>query len=94
MTVAKFVVRANEVMLAVDMTEWHLYQVDWLADSVRFTIDGRVVLQSRYSPNKAMGFAAWIDNYRATAGSGHYAFAYVDVTEEQWMDIEIMNPDD
>lgn len=94
MSIAKSVVKTDEAMLTVDMTEWHQYDLQWLPDSVLFTVDGRELLRSRRSPGNAMGFAAWIDNYRASAGSGHYAFDYVEVSEEQWMDIEIMDRDD
>ena len=43
-------------------------------------------------PRSPLGFVAWVDNYRATAGgSRRYEFAYVDVTQEQWMELQFLD---
>ena len=94
MASARAVVNANETMLAVDQTQWHDYEIDWLDDAAIFRVDGHEVLRAAHTPRQAMGFAAWVDNYRASAAGDEYRFAYVGVAEEQWLEIEIMGSDE
>lgn len=87
MAAARTIVRAREAVLALDMTQWHHYALDWLPDVVIFKVDGEEVLRAP-SPRGALGFVAWVDNYRAVAAhSGEYRFAYVEVPEPQWMEL-------
>jgi hypothetical protein len=85
---ARGMIVAREAVLGVSMTDWHAYELDWLADAAVFRVDGREVLRAARPPQSAMGFVAWVDNYRATASAGgDYEFAYVDVPEPQWMEL-------
>jgi len=68
--------------------------LNWRPEIATFHLDGKEVLRAAHPPQAALGFAAWIDNYRASAGGNRYEFAYVGVTQEQWMEIEIMGDDD
>jgi hypothetical protein len=81
---------AHETMLAVDMADWHEYEIDWQTDVALLQVDGREVLRAAGPPRGAMGFVAWVDNYRARATAGDYQFAYVGVGEEQWMELELL----
>lgn len=95
LSAARATVQAREVLLNVDMTAWHEYALDWRPEQAVFSLDGRVVLRAPGPPKGPLGFVAWIDNYRATAsgdaprGASAYEFAYVDVQQEQWMELEI-----
>jgi hypothetical protein len=91
LSAARATVQACEVLLNVDMTAWHEYSLEWQPDQAMFAVDGREVLRAPGPPKTPLGFVAWIDNYRATASAGAsaYKFAYVDVTQEQWMELEI-----
>lgn len=91
LSAARATVQAHEVLLDVDMTAWHDYALDWCAGQAVFTVDGEIVLRAPRPPRTPLGFVAWIDNYRATASgsASAYKFAYVDVTQEQWMELEI-----
>ncbi len=92
MRAAQRMVHAHEAMLNFDMTQWHDYELLWQRDEVVFCVNGREVLRAPKPPRGPLGFVAWIDNYRATATSdGRYEFGYVDVMEEQWLEMEI-NP--
>ena len=97
LSAARAAVNADEALLDVDMTAWHDYEIKWQRDVAVLTLDGREVLRARRPPLAALGFVAWIDNYRATAatgqaGDGHvYEFAYVDVKHEQWLELEILH---
>jgi hypothetical protein len=94
MSAGRAVVNAHEVVLSFDMTEWHDYEIDWLPQIAIFRVDGAVVLQAPHPPRTRMGFAAWVDNYRATANGGDYQFAYVASPQEQWLEMVIMDGDD
>jgi hypothetical protein len=89
---ARSAIRAEELPLHIDMTEWHDYEIDWRKTTAILRVDQQEVLCASHPPTMPLGFAAWIDNYRATAdSSGKYAFAYVPVVQEQWLELEIMS---
>ena len=94
MSAGRAVVNAHEVILPLDMTEWHTYEIDWLPQIAIFHVDGAEVLRAPHPPRSSMGFAAWVDNYRATASGGDYQFAYVASPQEQWLEMVIMDGDD
>ena len=94
MSAGRAVVNAREVILTLDMTEWHDYEIDWLSQVAIFRVDGAEVLRAPRPPRSALGFAAWVDNYRATASGGAYQFAYVAAQQEQWLEMVIMDAND
>lgn len=55
--------------LAVDATLWHTFRLDWLAGSVEFYIDEKIVASSPISPRAPLGLVIWIDNQYATFSS-------------------------
>jgi hypothetical protein len=89
MRAAQAIVNAKEVMLNLDMTEWHTYELDWERDVATFHIDGREVLCAPKPPTQKLGFVAWIDNYKAIAANGQYEFGYVACPHEQWLELHL-----
>jgi hypothetical protein len=88
---AQRAVRATERDLEnIDLTAWHDYRIDWLKHEAAFFVDGAEVLRAPKPPKCALGFVAWVDNYRAVAANGNYAFGYVACAEQQWMEIEVI----
>ncbi len=61
---------AQEAILAVEMTQWHTYTLEWRAANVRFWVDGTQVLYVQDPPKRALGFVAWLDNQYAIATPG------------------------
>ena len=94
MKAARNAVRAEEVLVNTDLTAWHDYHIRWQSDYVTFSFDGCEILRSLYAPHIPLGFAAWIDNYKASASSDKYQFSYVAVPQEQWMELEIISGDE
>jgi hypothetical protein len=91
LSAARAAVQTDEAALDLDMTAWHEYGLDWRAGGAVFAVDGRPVLRAPRPPRIPLGFVAWVDNYRAAAGgSRSYAFEYVEVTHEQWMEMHIL----
>jgi hypothetical protein len=91
MRAAQAIVNAKEAMLNLDMTAWHTYELDWQRDYATFRVDGIEVLRAPKPPNTKLGFVAWIDNYRAIAANGKYAFGYVACPHEQWLELHLEN---
>ncbi len=91
MRAAQAIVNAKEAMLTLDMTKWHDYELDWQSDLAIFRVDGREVLRAPKPPRSALGFVAWIDNYKAIAANGQYAFGYVACPQAQWMELKVIS---
>jgi hypothetical protein len=94
MSVGQAVVHANEALLTLDMSAWHEYELTLRPQAAVFRVDGTTVLSAPHPPLGALGFAAWVDNYRASASAGNYQFAYVACAHEQWLELEIMDGND
>ncbi len=78
---------AQEQFLDLDLTQWHTFALEWGCDEARFFVDEQLVLRATNPPCEPLGFAMWIDNYRAAADAA-YGFAYLAIAEEQWMEVE------
>ncbi len=90
MSAAHNLVSAQEMPLDLDMTQWHDFALDWLQDEALFSVDGRVVLRATKPPRIALGFVAWVDNYRAIATpDGRYEFGFVDAPAAQWLEMKL-----
>ena len=63
---AAHLVHQDAARVDVEVTQWHVYSISWLADSCRFYIDGNVLLQTPCSPRPPLGLVLWIDNQFAT----------------------------
>lgn len=73
----------------LDLTQRHDYRLDWLPDRVEFWVDGQKVHHSPYSPRKAMGFVAWLDNqYMVVTPQGRFAWGIQPCDDEQSLHIE------
>lgn len=72
-----------------DMTEFHEYRLDWLPDSVRFQVDGRVILVASPSPRGPLGFVCWLDNqYLVLTPRGRFRAGVLPVATEQWLEVD------
>jgi hypothetical protein len=65
------------------------YAIDWQSDSVKFTIDGKLVFETRRVPRGPLGFVAWIDNqYAIVTPQGKFRFGLIDSAVRQRLVIE------
>jgi hypothetical protein len=70
--------------LAVEMSDWHTYQIDWLSEGCAFFVDGQLVLQTPVSPGGPLGFVCWIDNqYLRVTVDGRVGWGTLPVSEPQ-----------
>jgi hypothetical protein len=58
---------AREALLAVDMSDWHTYVLEWQPQEAHFRVDGETVLRAEKPPMRPLGFVAWLDNQYAIA---------------------------
>jgi hypothetical protein len=81
-------VQSAEVMLQVQLDEWHHYAIQWLQDHVRFEVDGQLVLQSEITVPSPLGFVTWIDNQYAVASPEKgFRFGVIPTDHPQWLEI-------
>ena len=86
--IGQHAIRADETLLNLDITESHLYQLDWLPGKIIFSIDDEIMYSTRYSPTGKMGFVAWIDNqYAVVTPQGNFGWGLLEESESQWLDI-------
>ena len=75
----------NEVVLDPKLlNSEEVYTLEWLPDTARFLVDGKLVLETKRPPRSALGFIAWMDNqYRVVTPQGEFGGGLVDVPRPQ-----------
>jgi hypothetical protein len=78
--------------LDVDVTLWHVYQVDWLSEKVIFRVDDVIVHSCRLFPRPPLGVVIWIDNqYAAFSADGSIHYGTQENPVPAWMEIRNFN---
>lgn len=78
---------AERPLTSLDVSAWHDYGIDWERERVRFSVDGREVLDAR-SPGWPLEFVAWIDNAVAVATPrGRFALGSLATAESATLEI-------
>ncbi len=84
--------RAAEALLPQAMTEWHTYELRWLAAGCTFWVDGVEVLSTPVSPTPPLGFVAWVDNqYAVATPDGAHSFGRLEVPGREWMELQAVD---
>lgn len=79
--------RRLDGVMAGPITEWHLYEIDWLPQQATFLVDGRVVLRAQ-PPQGPLGFVAWLDNqWMIVHPMGRLRYGLVAKPGPQWLEI-------
>jgi len=82
-------VKEDARSLAVDVTDWHVYQLIWQNDAVSFEVDGEIMHQTQISPQGRMGVVIWIDNqYLSFNSEGNLCYGVSRTHSEQYLDIQ------
>jgi hypothetical protein len=63
-------VQQDAASIPGDVTEWHTYKLDWRADQVTFSTDGRDILHTELSPQGPLSLVIWVDNQYASLPPG------------------------
>ncbi len=77
--------------------DWHVYEIEWKAESCRFSVDGTTVLDARLSPPAPLGLVIWIDNqYAAFDPQGRIRWGVEEDPVAKWLEVEdlkLVTPD-
>jgi hypothetical protein len=83
------VLKVREAAIAVDMTGWHTFTLEWGVERTCFRVDGEPVLEDAPSPRGPLGFVMWLDNqYMVVTPQGRLGWGLLDVPGRQWMEID------
>ncbi|MCB0188171.1 MAG: family 16 glycosylhydrolase [Caldilineaceae bacterium] len=78
----------HETLLALDMTAWHRYAIEWTQHSVRFFVDDCLILHADQSPRGPLGLVIWKDNQAMSlTPSTIPRHQLVACDDEQWMEM-------
>jgi hypothetical protein len=79
----------GEAPVNVDMTDWHIYTIDWGITSAHFSVDGRPVLRHAPAPGGPLCFVAWLDNqYAVVTPWGRFGWGLLDIPGRQWLEVD------
>lgn len=55
-------IREDSQRLQVDVTQWHIYRLEWDEQRVAFFVDDDLAFETNISPQGPLGLVLWIDN--------------------------------
>ncbi len=80
--------RISEAMLPPLDTQWHEYTLEWWPNGARFSVDGRIMLESDCAPRGPLGFIAWVDNqWAVVTPRGRFGWGLLEVAGLQALDL-------
>ncbi len=80
--------RIAEQTLALDMRQWHEYEMTWTEQQLTWKVDGQIQFQTPRVPKGPLGLVVWIDNQTMVATpQGRFRHANL-ANGPQWMEIE------
>ncbi len=82
-------VRESSAHVAVDVTTWNAYRLEWRADGARFFVNDALIHQTRVSPREPLGLVVWLDNqFAAFPPDGRLRMGTLPNPAPAWMDVE------
>jgi hypothetical protein len=77
-----------EARVAVSMTEYHTYTIEWHRRQAKFGVDGQTVLSCDRVPRGPLGLVIWIDNqYLVATPQGHFRYGLLEMPYRQWLEL-------
>ncbi len=87
--IAQRAISVSEAMIEAPMTGWHRYRLEWNPSRVRFSVDGKVLLDGDTSPRGPLGFVMWIDNQAMILTPwGRFSWQTLELVHRQWMEVK------
>lgn len=78
----------HEALLALDMTAWHTYTIEWGIKAARLLVDGHPVLACDQSPRGPLGLVIWKDNQAMRVAPWHLPrHQLVACATAQWLEV-------
>jgi hypothetical protein len=86
---AEWALGVAEALIDVDITQSHLYTMEWTAAGLHFMVDDHTVLHTRRAPRGRLGFIAWVDNqFAVVTPQGNLGFGLTPHPDAHWLRIE------
>lgn len=86
---ASKVIRQDAVTLNIDATDWHEYELIWRNDLLKFSMDGKLVLQTPIKPRPPLALVLWLDNqYAAWQPSGRLSYGASSTPPDCWVEMK------
>ena len=83
------VIAEDSANLSLDVTQWHVYRLEWSPSRSSFWADDSLVFQSPVSPRPPLGFVIWIDNqFAAFMPDGRLEWGLEKSPQSEWLEIE------
>lgn len=83
------VIDEDSASLIPDVTQWHVYRLEWKPAHSSFWVDDNLVFQSSVSPRPPLGIVIWIDNqYAAFTPDGRLKWGLEEIRRSEWLEIE------
>ena len=83
------IINEDSLLLEIDVTQWHRYDLSWRESGVVFSVDEAVVFETPVSPRGPLGVVIWIDNqYAAWTPEGRIGMGTLQQKAAGWMEIE------
>lgn len=87
--IAQQALGVSEALIDVDLRTPHTYTMEWQPQTVKFSVDDRLILQTPYAPRGRLGFIAWLDNqYAVVTPQGALAMGLAEINERQWLHLD------
>ena len=81
--------RISFAPIDLPLTDWHHYELQWRPQGCTFAVDGKMILQTAYSPRGPLGFVCWVDNqYMVVTPWGRLRWGLLDIPDTQWMEVD------
>jgi hypothetical protein len=81
-------IHVSEAMVPVEMTEWHMYELNWQSKTAHFSVDGQTVLECQTPPRGPLGFVLWLDNqFMVATPWGSFKYGLLAAPGQQWLEV-------
>lgn len=74
--------------LDIDLRQWHDYEIVWTSNGATFFVDDRPLAATPRVPKEALGFVAWIDNYRFVFTPDGIVTRFLDLDRDQTLSVD------
>ena len=90
---ARMLVKQDAALLAIDPTEWHIYNLEWNEGWVRFGVGSQWFFDTAITPRPPLGLVLWIDNqYAAWMPDGRVRLGSLANSEPAWIELKLEPP--
>ncbi len=81
-------VKEDAANIHTNVTEWHLYTLEWKSDQLNYRLDEVKIFSTHIAPMGPLSLVLWIDNqYLALPPGGRLRYGYLPNPQPAWLEI-------